>query len=130
MIHLFSRNMAGPDTKSIKDPQVKSVLSLGSNDKTFYKSPIAWEDQILYFLLPDRFSNDSETGYLDLAGKAVNTGTIKLYQDADNGNALDGHMDDDIPGNTQKWLDTGSQFVGGTLRGLTTKLGYLKRLGI
>jgi glycosidase len=117
-------------TKSIKDAQVKSILSIGPNDKTFYKSPIAWEDQILYFLLPDRFSNDSETGYLDLAGKPVSTGTTKLYQNADNGNALDGHMDDNVPGNTQDWLDAGSKFVGGTIRGLTSKLGYLKRLGI
>lgn len=31
---------------------------------------------------------------------------------------------------TKEWLDAGARFVGGTLKGVGSKLGYLKRLGI
>lgn len=48
------------------------------------------------------------------------------YQPGDNGNALDGREG----GNTKDWLDAGTKFVGGNLKGLISKLGYLKRLGV
>ena len=33
-----------------------------------HPSPAAWEDQVFYFLLVDRFSDGQEDGHLDLAG--------------------------------------------------------------
>ena len=33
-------------------------------DRTFHPSPRAWEDEVLYFLMLDRFSNDTENDYL------------------------------------------------------------------
>ena len=40
-------------------------------DATFTPSPNAWEDQVLYFLLVDRFSDGNEKGYRDLNGNFV-----------------------------------------------------------
>jgi glycosidase len=79
---------------------------------------------VLYFLLPDRFSDGQETGFLDNDGRPVKYGTTPLYTPSDNGNAIR-----DASG-TKAWLDAGAKFCGGNLRGVTTKLGYLKRLGI
>lgn len=109
--------------KEINDPEVLSKIS--GETQGFHKSPIAWEDELLYFLLPDRFSNNQESGYLDVDGQAV-SGSESQYQPSDNGNALDGHLG----GNTEAWLNAGAKFVGGNLKGLISKLGYLKRLGI
>ena len=32
-------------------------------DRQFFPSPAAWEDQVLYFLMLDRFSDGNEQGY-------------------------------------------------------------------
>lgn len=97
---------------------------LGNRGKAFYPSPTAWEDQVLYFLLPDRFPNDKETGYIDNEGHSVKDGGTPLFESQDNGNAVTNATD------SKAWLDTGAKFVGGNLKGVTSKLGYLKRLGI
>lgn len=39
-------------------------------------------------------------------------------------------MDGNPGGNTQAWLDAGAKFVGGNIRGLINKLGYLQRLEV
>ena len=42
----------------------------------FTPSPAAWEDQVLYFLMLDRFSDGNEKGgHADAAGLPVETGT-------------------------------------------------------
>ncbi len=73
-----------------------------------YPSPSTWRDQILYFLLPDRFSdgNEEERPLFD-------------------------------PSEPQKhrvdkstWMEGGKAFQGGTLKGIQGKLGYLKDLGV
>ncbi len=55
--------------------------------RTFFPSPAAWEDEVLYFLMLDRFSDGRETGYLDNTGALVTTGTTPPFQPADRGNA-------------------------------------------
>src|SRR5574342_407553 len=91
----------------------------------FHPSPPAWEDQVLYFLLPDRFSDGKERGYRDLAGNTVQEGTTPLFNRAEDfENAIR------IPADAQNWRDSGGRFVGGTLKGLASKLGYLRRLGV
>ena len=88
--------------------------------RTFTPSPAAWEDQVLYFLLLDRFSDGQEKdGYRDNADRPVETGTTPLYQPGDSG-----RVDYDT------WLSAGNGWQGGTLAGLKSKLGYLRRLGI
>lgn len=90
----------------------------------FTHSPTAWEDQVLYFLLVDRFSDGKEKGYRDLNGNVVNTGTTLLFQPADARNAVQ------TPADRERWRDAGGRFVGGNLPGVTSKLGYLKRMGV
>ena len=41
-------------------------------------SPCAWEDQVLYFLMLDRFSDGNETGYRDNSNSVVSGGTTPL----------------------------------------------------
>jgi glycosidase len=88
--------------------------------RTFTPSPAAWEDQVLYFLLLDRFSDGKEKdGYRDIAGQPVHIGTTPLYRPE-----YSGRVDYDA------WFRFGGGWQGGTLAGLKSKLGYLKRLGI
>ena len=93
--------------------------------RSFHPSPLAWEDQMLYFLLPDRFSDGKERDYQDIAGNAVTSGTTPLFnRNKDFENAIQTATD------AQKWRDAGGVWVGGTLQGLTSKLGYLRRMGV
>ncbi len=92
--------------------------------RRFTPSPAAWEDQALYFLMLDRFSDGREQGYLDNDGSPVASGTTPMFQLADAGNAVTTGAD------ATRWNDAGVRFVGGTLAGLRSKLGYLKRLGV
>lgn len=88
--------------------------------RSFHPSPVAWEDEVLYFLLLDRFSDGREDRYFDNAGNLVLGGATPLFDPAvDAGRApLDA------------WRHAGDGWCGGTLRGLATKLGYLARLGV
>lgn len=89
-------------------------------NRDFFSSPAAWEDQVLYFLMLDRFSDGKEKGYIDNNGKKVTSGSTSLYRNKDSGNAVD----------RERWFKAGGKFVGGALKGLKSKIGYLKRLGV
>src|SRR5215213_7285193 len=93
-------------------------------NREFHPSPSAWEDQVFYFLMLDRFSDGKEQGYHDNDGNLVTTGSTPLFQAGDESNAIKTDAD------AERWRNAGSRFVGGTLKGLTSKIGYLKRLGI
>jgi glycosidase len=101
----------------------KSLLELDFASlarRTFTPSPAAWEDQVLYFLLLDRFSDGKEKGgYRDGEGRPVSDGVTPLYRPED-----PGRLD------YETWFRAGGGWQGGTLRGLRSKLGYLRRLGI
>ncbi|WP_005036587.1 alpha-amylase family glycosyl hydrolase [Holophaga foetida] len=88
-------------------------------DRAYTPSPAAWEDQVFYFLMVDRFSDGKEKHYLDLKGKVVEKGTTPLFQPRDEGTA-----------ERAAWTEAGRGWCGGTLKGLESKLGYLKRLGV
>lgn len=88
----------------------------GFDAATATPSPSEWADQVLYFLLVDRFSDGNEDGAED--------GSTPLYSAADNGNAVRTEAD------AARWRDAGLGFVGGTLAGVRSKLGYLSRLGV
>lgn len=92
--------------------------------RTFFPSPAAWEDEVLYFLMLDRFSDGRENGYRDNAGTIVAAGTTPAFQPSDRGNATTTSHD------RRRWFDAGGRFVGGTLAGLESKIGYLERLGV
>lgn len=90
----------------------------------FFPSPAAWEDQVLYFLMLDRFSDGKEDGFVDNQGHTVTTGSTPVFQSADIDNAIQTEAD------AAKWREAGGKWVGGTLKGLTSKVGYLERLGV
>ncbi|MBI4785209.1 MAG: alpha-amylase [Oscillatoriophycideae cyanobacterium NC_groundwater_1537_Pr4_S-0.65um_50_18] len=99
------------------------LLALTSSH-TYFSSPIAWEDQVFYFMMLDRFSDGNENGYRDNQGNWVKTGSTPLYTSADWENALK------TPQDAQAWREAGTRYLGGNLKGLTQKIGYLKRLGV
>ncbi|MBN1279702.1 MAG: alpha-amylase [Chlorobiaceae bacterium] len=93
--------------------------------KRFYPSPATWEDEVLYFLFLDRFSDGREFGgFSDNEGNPV-TGplgernTPLFVQERDAGSA-----------ERQAWFEAGRDWCGGSIAGMKEKLGYLKRLGI
>jgi len=92
--------------------------------REFQKSPAEWEDHVFYFLLVDRFSDGNENSFRDITGSTVTTGATPLFTTAENRNAVKNEAD------ASKWREAGTKYVNGTLKGLTSKIGYLKRLGI
>lgn len=100
-------------------------LDLGSlTNRTFFPSPAHWEDQVIYFLMVDRFSDGKENLFRDNQGKLVTTGSTPPFDASANGNAIGTDQD------AARWRDAGKVFVGGTLAGVESKLGYLQRLGV
>lgn len=82
----------------------------------YYPSPVDWRDETLYFLLVDRFSDGLEKSRKLLDRKALG----KARPDID-GKPWSWHL----------WAESGSsRWQGGTLKGVASKLGYLKGLGV
>jgi len=106
--------------RSLAELQLDELI----RNKKFTPSPAAWEDEVLYFLLVDRFSDGREKGYRDLDGNVVDTGATELFRRGDALNAVK------TPEDAKRWREAGAGYVGGTLPGITSKLGYLKRLGV
>src|SRR5882762_637141 len=86
-------------------------------NRSFTPSPSAWEDQVLYFLLIDRFSDNKESEF-------SSAGTRPMYQAVDNGNAVKTEADAAV------WREAGGTWAGGTITGLIHKIPYLKNLGV
>jgi glycosidase len=105
--------------KSLKDVKLPNLIR-----RRFYPSPVAWEDQVLYFLMLDRFSNGQESGYRDNQGRLVINDKTPPFTDSDAENAVQTETD------AKRWREAGTQWNGGTLKGLTSKIGYLKRMGV
>jgi glycosidase len=101
-------------------------LDLGplTANRTFYPSPQHWEDQVIYFLMVDRFSDGKENLFRDNRGNLVTTGSTPPYDASARGNAIQTDQD------AARWRDAGKVFVGGTLPGIESKLGYLQRMGV
>lgn len=83
----------------------------------YYPSPVDWREEVLYFLLVDRFSDGKER--------------------KDNRRLLDRHKLSDARKNYEKpwsrelWADSGKNYwQGGTLQGVISQLDYIKNLGI
>ena len=56
--------------------------------RPFHPSPAAWEDQVFYFFLVDRFSDGNEQDFLDNAGRPAAGGATPRMTPADRGNAV------------------------------------------
>jgi glycosidase len=94
-------------------PRPSSLASLAlPRRERYFPSPADWRDEVLYFLLPDRFSDGGEAGrpLLDRADlAAARPPTFRFDRWAEGG---------------------GERWQGGTLRGITSRLGYLETLGV
>jgi glycosidase len=106
---------------SMNDLRSIAEIDFGNLTKRPYTpSPDCWADQILYFLMLDRFSDGNEKGgYRDARGQPVTTGMTPLATSDDIGS---------VP--YRQWLSEADGWQGGTLNGLRSKLGYLRRLGV
>jgi glycosidase len=80
-------------------------------------SPVDWRHEVLYFLLVDRFSDGQEA--------------TRPLLDRNQLAAARPHLPNGEAWRWDRWAESGAdRWQGGTLRGVTTKLGYLKRLGV
>ena len=78
----------------------------------YFTSPADWRDEVLYFLLPDRFSDGKE------AGRPLLDVNQRL-----NARPAGFRFDD--------WAKSGgSRYQGGTIAAISSKLQYLQDLGI
>jgi len=105
----------------------KSLSSLdlrALSRRSYTKSPVAWEDQVLYFLMLDRFSDGREQSFQGNDGQTITSGNTLPFQPGDAGNAIRTEAD------AAAWREAGAHWVGGNLKGLASKIGYLKRLGV
>ncbi len=83
----------------------------------YHPSPADWRDEVLYFLLVDRFSDGQEHTRPPL--------------DRANLTAARPQLPGGEPWRWDRWAASGAdRWQGGTLRGVTSKLGYLKILGV
>ncbi len=105
--------------KSLRDLDFKALTR-----RAYTPSPVAWEDQVFYFLMLDRFSDGREQGFIGNDGRLVSGGVTPLFQPGDSANAIQ------TPEDAAYWRAAGSGWVGGNLKGLASKIGYLQRLGV
>lgn len=101
--------------KILELPKIKSLFdfTLPQREK-YYQSPIDWCSEILYFLLPDRFSDGQE-----MNKKVLPSGYSEIPELRPEN------------WNWKNWFESGkNRFQGGTLNGITSKLDYLSELGI
>jgi glycosidase len=83
----------------------------------FHPSPADWRDQVLYFLLVDRFSDGQESSRPKLDRRNRNAARPK------------GHDGQDW--RWDRWAQSGAhRWQGGTIKGVQSKLDYLQDLGI
>jgi glycosidase len=99
-----SSNRVLIETKAPLSLELASVQPRGP----VHPSPADWGDQIVYFLLPDRFSDGRED--LHPLFDRSNTGQFA---------ARDRH----------EWMDAGKRFTGGTIKGIEKHLPYVRSLG-
>lgn len=85
--------------------------------ESYYPSPGDWRNEVLYFLLPDRFSDGQEDS--------------RPLLDRDNLSAARPSLPGGSPWRFDQWALSGSdRFQGGSITGIASKLGYLKDLGV
>ena len=95
---------------------IRAEVSLPRRQQ-FHPSPADWRDEVLYFLLVDRFSDGRE-------------GTRPLLDPSNRSVARpSGH--DGQPWRWDRWAQSGAfRWQGGTINGVASKLAYLDDLGV
>lgn len=101
-----------PETLS----EVRLLLDRARRDRvTYFPSPTDWRDQVLYFLLPDRFSDGKEASRSLLTREEIR----QLRQTAGRAGW-----------NWRNWAESGKRWQGGTINGIRGQLDYLHNLGV
>jgi len=78
----------------------------------YFPSPADWRNEVLYFLLPDRFSDSRETDQTLLDRSNIKAARPAAFR-------------------WDKWAQSGGErWQGGTIAGITSKLDYLAELGV
>lgn len=96
--------------------QIKTEVALPRRQQ-FHPSPADWRDEVLYFLLVDRFS-DSKEGARPLLDRS--------NRPAARPNGHDGQS-----WRWDRWAQSGAfRWQGGTIKGVASKLDYLEDLGV
>src|SRR5262245_63239216 len=109
---------------AMSEKRLLEIDLAGLSDRQFFPSPAAWEDQVLYFLMLDRFSDGNEQGYRGNNRRRVRRGTTPQFQPTDAENAFQ------TPEAADRWREAGARWVGGTLKGLPSKSGFNQRIGV
>ncbi len=105
-----TRTLAGPASERL------SALALPRRE-AYTPSPADWRDEVLYFLLPDRFSDGAEA-------------TRPLLDRADL-TAARPALAGGVPWRWDAWAASGAErWQGGTIDGVRSKLAYLADLGV
>ncbi len=108
----FSDNVIGLD----RPESIRHHVALPRR-QDYNSSPVDWQDEVLYFLLIDRFSDGQESSRPLLDRQNLNLARSPLP----NGEAW----------RWDRWAESGNdRWQGGTLKGVESKLTYLKKLGV
>lgn len=93
------------------EPSAPTTLALANLQPRgdVFPSPLDWRDQVLYFLLPDRFSDGAED-----QRPLFDRANPERFRAPDK----------------RAWMAAGKKFQGGTLKGIASKLDYLQELGV
>lgn len=94
--------------KNVNDTNLEKLVQ----NRSYHPSPAAWENEVLYFLLLDRFADGQEDKRRLFNPETDNDSVLKDEQ------AL------------AAWHERASDWNGGNLRGLAGRLDYLQNLGI
>ncbi len=109
--------MAGTETLLSQNRPVSVRSTSLPRRQRYYPSPADWRDEVLYFLLPDRFSDGQE-------------GTRPLL-DRHHLAAARPSLPNGDSWRWDRWAQAGAErWQGGMLRGIQSKIGYLKNLGV
>jgi glycosidase len=104
------------DTLAARRPDALAALDLPRRQH-YHPSPESWQDEVVYFLLVDRFSDGAENTRPLLDRSKLTDARPKHA----NGEAW----------RWDTWAKSGSdRYQGGTLAGVTSKLDYLQGLGV
>lgn len=104
------------DTLAVPRPDELAVLDLPRRQR-YHSSPDSWQDEVVYFLLVDRFSDAAE-------------GNRPLLDRSKLADARPDHSNGE-PWRWDSWATSGSdRYQGGSLAGVTSKLDYLQGLGV
>lgn len=106
---------SGIDWKRLE--RERAAFAQGRDVPVHLPSPESWEDEILYFLLVDRFSDGKEQGGFHPVDPALARSTPRF------------RLSDRDSKPFGAWFEAGKGWCGGNIAGLRDKLDYLTDLG-